>query len=347
MHLRSGPFVLGFSWAVLATCAGMLAAGLGGCSSGSGGHQRGEGRPALVDADEAARGLGGDWVLLDVRPRDACERSHAKGARCLPLEAILPHPPGNLTRGARQRLARGLSRAGARWDTPLLVIGEAGPDGLQRAATACWLASLVETGPCHVLAGGDRAWRQAGGEVVSSTDDVDARGPVVGRVSPLHVPAMPVVWAGDEAMRHASIEPDVAIVQIADGSERWKVPGAFDLELAALLGAEDGGADDAETAAPSPESLIRELADNGLLAEEQVVVIGDGLTDGALGWFLLDSVAELPEVRLYAGGLERYRDHPHLPVMRGARASRNAPSESPAEGRSGASGQLDDREVDG
>jgi 3-mercaptopyruvate sulfurtransferase SseA len=303
-----------------------MLAGAVACQHGASGGHRGSGRPAILDATTAVNELDDDWVLLDARARSECEAGHAAGAVCLPLEALTPHPPGMLGRGARTRLGRHMAQAGADWNTPILVIGGSGWPGLKRAASACWLTSLVETGPCHVLEGGHEAWEAAGGSVASGP----GRRADASRNAPLHVPSVPLTWAGEEALRHATIEPDVAIVQVASPEPQPRVPGAYELAAERMVPSGD---------APDTRGMLQRLADKGLLAEEQIVVLGAGLEDGALGWFLLDRVAELPEVRLYPGGLARYRGHAHLPLEDVEKAREKAPSEGGT--------QLDDREVGG
>ena len=303
-----------------------MLAGAAGCLQGASGGRRGGGPPAIVDPQTAVKGLGGKWIVLDARPRSECESSRAEGAVCLPLEALMPHPPGMLGRGARARLGRRVAQAGADWDTPILVIGGSGWNGLRRAAAACWLTSLVETGECHVLAGGHEAWKAAGGAVVAGPGTRTA----ASGNAPLHVPSVPLTWAGEEALRHATIEPDVAIVQVSSPEPHPRVPGAYELAAARLA---------LSSGAPDVRSMLQRLADEGLLAEEQIIVLGNELEDGALGWFLLDRVAELPEVRLYPGGLARYREHAHLPL----RDVQKALEKGSPEGGT----QLDDRKVGG
>jgi 3-mercaptopyruvate sulfurtransferase SseA len=303
-----------------------LLLGVVSCQHGASGGARGRGLPALMDAATAVDEVDRRWVVIDARPRSKCEASHASGAFCMPLEALLPHPPWQLGRGARARLGRHMAQAGAEWDTPILVIAGSGSSELQRGAAVCWLSSLVETGDCHVLAGGLAAWKRAGGSVV------EGPGRRAGRrgAAPLHVPSAPLTWADEAALRHATIEPDVAIVQVGSAGPGPKVPGAYGLSPEDIL---------SSRGAPSSRAMMQRLADRGILAEEQVVVLGSGLQDGALGWFLLDRVAGLAEVRLYPGGLARYRKHAQLPLMHAEKPRGKRPSEGGA--------KLDDREVGG
>jgi 3-mercaptopyruvate sulfurtransferase SseA len=149
-------------------------------------------------------------------------------------------------------------------------------------------------------------------------------------VAPVRVATSPQTWAGHDALRHASIEPGVALIQVATAQRHGEIPGAFELPVFDVV-SDDHRVDG--------EALTRLLGDAGLLAEDQMIVVGRGFEDGALAWFLLDRVADLPAVRLYPGGMERYRRVALLPLHEQV----EEPAEAPATGGS----QLDDREVDG
>jgi 3-mercaptopyruvate sulfurtransferase SseA len=301
---------------------------LGGCSFGTRAAAREAAKSPFVEAAVAVKALrAGEWSVIDVRSRRACAEERAAPARCVPLEGLVPVTPWELPEEVRGRLARQLARAELRPDRRVLVIASEGQAGLRRAACACWLTAIAGAGDCHVLAGGHEAWRRAGGEVAS-----EPRGGPDPHAEPveLRVPEVPQVWAGHDALRHASIEPNVAVVQVGTPGRYGEIPGAFRVSLAGVM----KDAPDVER-----DELIRRLGDAGLLAEDQMIVIGDGLKDGALAWFVLSRVAELPAVRLYPGGMERYRRVGLLPLEPPANTGRGAGS--------GGASQLDDREADG
>jgi 3-mercaptopyruvate sulfurtransferase SseA len=310
---------------------------LGGCSSGTRAAAREAAKSPFVEAAVAVKALrAGEWSVIDVRSRRACAKEHAEPAQCVPLDGLIPVAPWELPEEVRGRLARQLARAEVRPDRRVLVIASEGQAGLRRAACACWLTALAGARDCHVLAGGHEAWRRAGGEVASEPEGGPDSGPDPGPdpdVEPagLRVPEVPPVWAGHDALRHASIEPNVAVVQAGTPGRYGEIPGAFRVSVDGVM--KDGGPD------VERDELIRRLGDAGLLAEDQMIVIGDGLEDGALAWFVLSRVAELPAVRLYPGGMERYRRVGLLPLEPPANGARGAGS--------GGASQLDDREADG
>ncbi len=237
-------------------------------------------------------------VVFDTREPGEFLGAHIDGAASLPLEELAPRG-GALDAAARERLAAALAASAFSPRATIVVADGEGEVGLRRAATGCWLLSLAGARHCSLLVGGVPAYRAAGGRVQTG------RSAPTTAPAPVRVRARPFSLAGIEEVREAISGPGWAFADVRRAPDGGTIPGAFSWPLA-------------ETPAPGvPLDLIRlrrsaEAA--GLLAERQIIVVGEGLEDGAWGWFLLRHALGVQGARLFPGGHAAWRRAPSLPL---------------------------------
>jgi thiosulfate/3-mercaptopyruvate sulfurtransferase len=270
------------------------------------------GLPPWVSADELLpRIAGGRAVVFDTRARDAYRRGHIAGAWALPLDEVAPSG-GELDRATRERLAAVLASTGFDPGAELVVTDGDGWEGLHRAAAGCWLLALAGAQRCSLLTGGAEAWRAAGGAVVldQPVPPTDPR--------PVRIPARPPALASLEFVRGATARPEGAIVDVRDGAEDparggeegGSIPGALIWPLPPPL---PSGTTRAAGAPFDVAAIEQSAAAAGLFAEREIVVVGHGFEDGALGWFLLRHALGVRDAKLFPGGVAAWREHPTLP----------------------------------
>lgn len=303
------------------------------CGRGGGGAPAGADGPTppWVSAEELKPLVaGGRAVVFDSRTRAAYRRGHITGAWSLPLEEVAP-AGGEFDTRARGRLAEVLASTGFEPGANLIVTDGGGWPGMRRAAAGCWLLALAGARGCVLLTGGTDAWRAAGGELV--TDDPAA--PTEPRR--VRIPARPPALASLEFVREATSRPEGAIADVraragdgllaggdalAFGDTRAAVtrhggtiPGALPWPIPPPRGTGASGAAGGVLAPPDVAALERSAGAAGLFAERELVVVGDGLEDGALGWFLLRFGLGVRDAKLFPGGVAAWGRHPCLPFV--------------------------------
>lgn len=286
----------------IAPCALLLAACA--CGTEAGGRWRASApalRPLVTPAQLAAIVARGEAIVFDVRPRAAFRQAHVAGAWPLPLDEIVPRDR-SFDEPARARLASALSSSAFSADATIVVVGDGGESGLHRTAAGCWLLSLAGAHRCSVLAGSLAAFRDAGG--VLGTGDP---GPAESSET-LRIRSRPFTIARFEEVRRAVSSPEGAFVDVRRTRTGGAIPGALDWPLP------DRPAAGASIDLPT---LRRTADDAGLLAERELVVVGEALEDGAWGWFLLRRGLGLRGARLYPGGIDAWRRSPSLPFRPG------------------------------
>jgi 3-mercaptopyruvate sulfurtransferase SseA len=249
----------------------------------------------------------GRVVVFDSRPSAAYARGHVAGAWPFPVEELVP-AGGVLDDDARARLTAALSATAFDPEARLVVADGGGPAGLQRAAVGCWLLTLAGAERCTVLAGGVEAWRAAGGEVVREAP------PSRAAVFRIHVPSRPDALASLEWVRERTARPEGAVVDVRSGRDgspngNGTIPGALAWTLPQRPAGPTGGADPRFDLA----GLERSATAAGIFAERELIVVGSGLEDGALAWFVLRHGLGLRDARLFPGGIAAWRRHPGLP----------------------------------
>ena len=306
-----------------------------------------------ADAPAGADGPSAPWVaaeelmpqvvdarvlVFDSRPRAAYLRGHIAGAWSLPLDELAP-PGGEFGAEAKDRLAGMLALTGFELGAHLVVTDGGGQAGMRRAAATCWLLALAGARRCTLLTGGTDSWRAAGGQLVADEP------PAPAEPRQVRIPARPPALASLAFVREATSRPEGAIVDVRGGGGDDTLAGGDTStigEIRAAAGARHARtipgtspgtiagsipgalpwpipqprAADASGAARAPfdlAALERSAAAAGLFAERDLVVVGNGLEDGALGWFLLRHGLGVRDAKLFPGGVAAWREHPSLP----------------------------------
>jgi thiosulfate/3-mercaptopyruvate sulfurtransferase len=162
----------------------------------------------LTDVGALARALAGPVapVLLDVRWRlggppgiDAYRAGHLPRAVFVDLDADLaaePGPAGRHPLPSAGRFQEAMRRAGVSTGSTVVVYDETDATS---AARAWWLLRYFGHRDCHVLDGGFRAWRAAGGQVSTGECAAPGRGDFTAR--PGHMPVLDADAAASLARR--------------------------------------------------------------------------------------------------------------------------------------------------
>ena len=323
------------------------------CGRGAGGAPAGADGPSApwVAAEELMpQVVDGRVLVFDCRPRAAYRRGHIAGAWSLPLDELAP-PGGEFGAEAKDRLAGMLALTGFELGAHLVVTDGGGQAGMRRAAATCWLLALAGARYCTLLTGGTDSWRAAGGGLVADEPPAPAE-PRQVRI-PARPPALASLAfvreatsrpegaivdvrgdGGDDTLaggdtstigetpaaagaRHARTTPGTSPGTIpgtspgtTPGTIAGSIPGALRWPI---LQRQAAGASGAARAPFDIAALERSAAAAGLFAERELVVVGDGLEDGALAWFLLRYGLGVRDAKLFPGGVAAWREHPTLP----------------------------------
>jgi len=237
-------------------------------------------------------------LVIDTRREGDYGVGHVPGSVNLPLEEFGHLPDTGIDPATRARVHDLLGTAGVRPGLPVVAVDEGSPRGFGRAASLCWILSLVGHGECVVLEGGVTAWGAARGRLVTP------RFVPVRPGAPDRMPARPPSLATLDALRRATADGEVAIVDVRPPGSPGGIPGSLALPLAPIV-LQDGRID--------RKVLLEEAEAAGILAETEILVLGNDLSEGAGAWFLLERVLGLRHVRLYPGGFDRYLSWPQLP----------------------------------
>jgi thiosulfate/3-mercaptopyruvate sulfurtransferase len=273
----------------------------------------------LTDVGALARALAGPVppVLLDVRWRlggppgiDAYRAGHLPRAVFVDLDADLaaePGPAGRHPLPSAGRFQEAMRRAGVSTGSTVVVYDETDATS---AARAWWLLRYFGHRDCHVLDGGFRAWRAAGGQVSTRECAAPGRGDFTAR--PGHMPVLDADAAASLARRGHLLD--------ARARERYRgerepidpvaghIPGAVSAPTTANVGA-DG----------------RFLPAAGLRA--RFAALGAAGRDGMVGVYCGSGVTAAHEVlalelagyraSLYAGSWSNWVADPARPVATG------------------------------
>ncbi len=285
--------------------------------------------PTVVSGAEVKTRLaeGPRPLVIDTRSRGRYDEERVAGSVSVPLDDLLPFPEDGLDEAFRQRVLETVRAAGVRDDTETVVVEHASPEGLARAASFCWALSLAGLDRCRVLNGGLGGFKAAAGETArgprdGARDGDDDDGGGDGRdggagVEP-RIPARPTSLATLEQLRIATANGDPALLD-AGTVEAGALAGAARLRLARLV----GGNGVVDLAAARQAAL-----EAGLGAETEVIVLGDGPQDGALAWLIVARHVKVPLVRLFPGGLARWRRAAAGSGAGGSPAAESAETES-------------------
>jgi len=262
-------------------------------------------------------------VVFDSRARSDYAAGHITGAWPLPLDELAP-PGGDLDGTAKEHVAAALAATGFDPGAELVVTDGGGPEGLRRAAAGCWLLALAGARRCTLLTGGTDAWRAAGGDLVIDEPTAPKE------PARIRIHTRPPALASLDFVREATARPEGAIVDVRGGAGGDGRPGDDahgSGEVFSNSSVQHDGAIPGAIAWPLPQpalsgaagapfdatQLERSAAAAGLFAEREIVVVGDGLEDGALGWFVLRYGLGVRDAKLFPGGVAAWRGHAPLP----------------------------------
>lgn len=256
--------------------------------------------PPLVSAKALQERLThpyGNIQLFDTRAESAYADGHLPGALNLPATMITLDEGAQLTSAARARLIGLLEMSGLRSRSDLVVIDDGTLDGFGRAALLCWILAIADQSKCSLLEGGTPAWIAAGSGLETERVSKPAPG------ARLTISTTPAEIASLKQVRAATALPNPLLLDVRSLSAGPGIPGAKRLPLGGLI--PDGRYDAAHV-----ETAVGE---SSLFHENELLIVGEGASDGAAAWFVLRRLVGLANVRLYPEGMNGWRRHGSLP----------------------------------
>ncbi|MEV0338817.1 rhodanese-like domain-containing protein [Nocardia sp. NPDC050713] len=254
-------------------------------------------------------------VLLDVRvgaggpDRTSFRRGHLPGARFVDIDADLA---GAATRysGARplpdtETLTAALRRWGIHSDSTVVVYDDS---RAVPAARAWWVLRWAGLPDVRILDGGLRAWREAGGALVSGAE------PAAPGTATAQPAGLPVI---DTAALAAL--PERGVLLDARPREHFRGDGEFAGHIPAAVSAPVFDDFDERGLLRDEHSLRTRYRDLGLTAGTTAATYCGSAMAAALQVFVLATLGI--EIALYPGGLSQWAGDPARPLVRGESAT--------------------------